>query len=389
MRRIATTALLAWLLVAATLAQALAGELLRFDADERMRILAHGPWPPPAPRDPSNRVSGQPAAIAFGEVLFHSARLSTVGGLRCASCHEPWRSLTDGRARSLGAEPGSRNTPSLFNVGLQRSFGWDGANDSLWAQSIRPLLDPTEMRASAARVAALVRTDPALAAMHAQAFGGPPKDDDDTLLVDVGKSLAAFEETLLSAATPFDRFRDALARGDVDAASSYELPAQRGLRVFVGRGRCAACHSGATFSDGGFHLSLIVSRLPNAAPDRGHEAGVESLRANPYNLLGRYNDSQAGRASAEASQAAAGEVGHAGAFRTPGLREVAMTAPYMHDGSVDNLCDALQSHAGPGSINQIAPPLSLAERRDLVAFLRSLSARRESPLVDEAVYRCQ
>ena len=96
---------------------------LAFDAAERARIGELGPWPPAVPRDASNRVSGHRSAIAFGEVLFHSARLSSVGGLRCASCHEPWRSFTDARALGLGAAQGGRNTMSLLNVGLQDLFG--------------------------------------------------------------------------------------------------------------------------------------------------------------------------------------------------------------------------------------------------------------------------
>ena len=206
--------------------------------DELASIGSLGPWPPPAVRDASNRVSGRAEAAALGEVLFHSTRLSTVGGLRCASCHEPWRHLTDGRAHALGAETGARNTPSLLNVRLQHWFGWDGANDSLWSQSIRPMLDVREMRSDAAHVAQALRDDETMKRLYALAFGHAPPADDETALVDAGKALAAYQETLTSARTPFDAFRDALADGDFAAAGRYPVAAQRGLRLFIGSGRC-------------------------------------------------------------------------------------------------------------------------------------------------------
>ena len=139
-------------------------------ADELASIATLGPWPPPAVRDESNRVSGRAEAAALGEVLFHSTRLSTVGGLRCASCHEPWRQFTDGRALALGAQTGARNTPTLLNARLQHWYGWDGANDSLWSQSIRPMVDAREMRADAAHVARALREDESLMRLYASSY---------------------------------------------------------------------------------------------------------------------------------------------------------------------------------------------------------------------------
>ena len=118
-----------------------------FDEAEKRRILSHGPWPPPAHRDPSNRVSGNPQAVALGERLFFDPRLSGTGSVLCASCHVPFRAFQDGRPRALGLEEVERNTPTLFNVGFYRWYGWGGGHDSLWSQSIRPLLDPREMKA--------------------------------------------------------------------------------------------------------------------------------------------------------------------------------------------------------------------------------------------------
>ena len=346
-------------------AQATAQDVLQFTPQEIERILAHGPWPPPAVRDPSNRVSGNARAVALGERLFYSPRLSGTGGVLCASCHEPWRAYTDGRSRGIGVEPGERNTQSVVNVRLNRWFGWDGANDNLWAQSIRPLLARHEMRSSAAHVAALLRGDPELSPLYRAAFGAPLPANDEALLVDAGKALAAYLETLVSGRTPFDDFRDALARGDRAAAARYPLRAQRGLRIFVGKGGCARCHAGAGFSDGAFHRSGIASLRQSGAIDSGREDGIRKLLTSRYNLLGAFSDERA-RASAQRTREAALEQQTAGAFRTPGLRQVTLTAPYMHDGSLATLCELLRRH--PAEV-----ALTAEERDDVRAFLDTLT----------------
>ena len=343
------------------------------------RILGHGPWPPPARRDPSNRVSGKREAIFLGERLFFSPRLSGTGGILCASCHETWRSFSDGRPRAVGIAPVDRNTQSLTNVRLNRWFGWDGANDTLWSQSIRPLLEPREMRASPAHVAALVRGDPELSGLYERAFDATPPASDEALLVDVGKALAAYQETLASDRTPFDEFRDALARRDFEAASRYPVQARRGLRIFIGKGACSGCHSGPNFSDGKFHRTGVASLLQNGEADTGRQTGIRKLLAGRYNLLGAFNDDPT-RANAGGTRAASAERDTMAAFRTPGLRDITLTAPYMHDGSVATLCDvALHHPAGDAQGANAARKssrvkLSDDEARDLVAFLETLTA---------------
>ena len=144
-------------LLLAALALTAVASASEFSPEEIRKILLHGPWPPPLRADPANRVSGQPAAIELGERLFFEPRLSGTGSVLCATCHVPFRGFHDARSRAFGLEQVERNTPSLLNVRFNRRFGWDGARDSLWAQSIRPLLDPREMRATPAHVAGVVR----------------------------------------------------------------------------------------------------------------------------------------------------------------------------------------------------------------------------------------
>ena len=278
----------------------------RLSHQESAKILTHGPWPPPPRRDPSNGVSGKREAIALGKRLFFEPRLSGTGSVLCATCHVPYRAFQDGRPRAFGVAGTERNTPTLLDVAFYPRFGWEGARDTLWSQSIRPLLEEREMRSSPSHVAEFIRTH--AARDYEKAFGRPPPADDEQTLLDVGRALAAYQETLVSARTPFDTFRDALARDDDAGMGGYPLAAQRGLRVFIGS--CAGCHAGPAFSNG----SIV----------RG--------------------------------------------FRVPGLRGVALTAPYMHDGSAASLREAAL-HA--------SPKLEREGLDDLVVFLQSLTEAGE------------
>lgn len=351
-------------------------KLLDFSKDEIASILRHGPWPPPLEPDPSNRVSAKPEAIALGEKLFFEPRLSGTGSVLCATCHAPFRHFQDGRPRAFGLEPVDRNTPTVVNSRFYRWYGWDGGNDSLWAQSLRPLLDPREMNASAAHVAKIVRT--LFRGDYEKAFGRAPAASDEELLVDAGKALAAFQETLVSGRTSFDDFRDALERGQ--ANPGYPLAAQRGLRIFVGKGNCSTCHFGPQFTNGEFADTGLSFFAAPGRVDAGRHAGIERLKKSRFSLLGRYNDDKT-RASAVATRHVRAQHRNFGEFRVPGLRGVARTAPYMHNGSLATLHDVVRFHS---ELNEerlhadgekILKPLGLSEGEiaDLVAFLESLS----------------
>jgi len=377
------------LLVGAAVQAAPAG-LLDFSADERTRILAHGPWPPPPARDPGNALSGQPAAIALGRALFTEARLSAGGAMACASCHLPRRGFTDGRPRGLGrSEPGARpdapldrHTPTLLNAGHQRWWGWDGAFDSLWSQALHPLLNPRELGAEPAEIADLLRGDARLACLWNQAMGEPPPASPQALLVPLAKALGAYVATLQSRRTAFDQFRDALARGDRVAAARYPLAAQRGLRLFIGRGNCSTCHAGPLFSNGEFGDTGALFFSRPGVVDPGRHGGIAALLANPYNLLGPWADPPPAGADDPALKTRHVLAQHRnfGEFKVPGLRHVAQTAPYLHDGQKATLGDVIDhyDHLSPDRLHadgeQILKPLQLrgTERADLLAFLRSL-----------------
>jgi len=344
------------------------------------RILAFGPWPPPPQPDPSNRVWGQPAAIAFGWQLFHTPALSANGRIACASCHRAALGFSDGLPRGVGLARGDRNTLALLDLDLQRWYGWDGANDNLWAQSLRPLLDPREMGASLEHVARSVRDTPGLRAGYRAAFGSEPGTDDERVAVDVAKALAAWQATLRSGRTPFDDFRDAVARGDRDAAARYPQAAQRGLALFLGRGRCYTCHLGPSFSNGEFHDLGLPHFAEPGRVDPGRHGGIRKLQQSRYNLLGPFNDDPS-RGSATSTAHVALEHRHYGEFKVPGLRNLRDTAPYFHDGSAATLGEVLRHYSelneerlhADGERLLVPLKLSPQETEDLLAFLDSLN----------------
>jgi cytochrome c peroxidase len=353
-----------------------------FSDTERAAILAHGPWPIAMPPDPSNRVSGKAAGIALGRALFFDKRLSADGERSCATCHDPAKAFADGRARSVGAALVDRNAIALANLALNRWFGWAGAADSLWAQSIRPMLDEKELGLTPGLVQARVAADPALAAAYARVFGSAATADSPELaMVNVAKALAAFQEAIVTGRTSFDGFRDALERGDTAAMARYPAAARRGLKLFVGKGQCSACHQGPNFTSGEFEDVGVPYFAETGRVDQGRFGGIAALRASPFTLLGPYNDDSK-LAPGTATKHVEQQHRNWGEFRVPSLRNVARTAPYMHNGSLATLADVVRHysqvseerlHGLPGQ--RLVRPLRLSpeERADLVAFLETLS----------------
>lgn len=375
---------LAFLLAAPAFA---ADSIVRFTDDEIRRILQHGPWPVAPTRDPSNRASGARAAIEAGESLFFDRRLSAKGSVSCSTCHDSEHHWTDGErtARALGKL--DRNTPQLVNVRLNRWFGWDGASDSLWSQIIRPIVDPRELGSDARHVARVVREDELVACRYERALGTKPAaQTDEQVLVGAAKMIAAFLETLASDRTPFDDFRDALERGDSAAIERYNPAAKRGLKLFLGRGNCAVCHSGPNFTNGEFHDTGIKYFVAPGKVDSGRYAGIKSVTGSRFNLLGSYNDDPS-RAPATATRHVALEPRNWGEFRVPSLRHAAFTAPYMHNGSLDSLRDVVRHYSEiplerlHGDGERILQPLNLSAREtdDLIVFLESLTNFRPGP----------
>jgi cytochrome c peroxidase len=252
--------------------------------------------------------------IELGRRLFFDRRLSRDGSIACASCHDPERTFSDGRAVAIGVfgRVGRRNAPALINRGYGRAFFWDGRVATLEEQVLKPIQDSNEMDMTLPEAAERVSLS----------------------IEEVSRALASYVRSLLSGDSAFDRF----VNGDRRALSSEE---EAGLRLFRGKGNCVACHVGPNFTD-----------------ERLHNTGVAWRD-------GRLAEKGAGR----------------GDFKTPTLREVARTAPYMHDGSLTTLEDVIAyydrgGNRNPGLDSELRPlRLSTAEKQALVAFLASLSGR--------------
>jgi cytochrome c peroxidase len=351
-------------------------------AEERNAILAFGPWPPAARPDTSNRYSGNAPAIALGKQLFFDRRLSKDNLLSCADCHQPDQHFTDGVALNRGHGKIARHTPSVVNLRWNHWFGWGGEADSLWAQSIRPIISKNEMAGTTDLIRNAVVDDQLLSCQFRHVFKSDPSQlDDDQLLVSIGKVLAAYQETLISGQSAFDLFRDGIDTGDSAAINSYPKSARRGLKIFIGEGRCNLCHFGPRLTNGEFADIGVPFFISKGQIDKGRFGGIQALKKNPYNLLGKYNDDTNGKSDVRTLHV---EVRHRnwGEFKVPSLRGVADTAPYMHNGSVETLDDVINFYS---ELNEerlhtdgekILRPLNLTPRQksDLKAFLQSLSA---------------
>ena len=372
-----------------------------FSTQELARIKSHGPWPPTVPPDPGNEYTGVNWAEEAGKLLFQDPRLSGAGDISCATCHQQANGFTDQRAVAVGREIHVRNTQTLLNAGLQRWFGWDGGTDSLWAAAMRPLLSEIEMAASVSSIAKYLRGAEAYQRFLRLTPDSEQVDieeiTDEALAVKAAKLIAAYVRTIRSGVTAFDRYRNALVidkdkdrnkdrntgkgNGKLSESNDFSASAKRGLKLFIGDANCHLCHYGANFSNGEFHDVGRPFITSVGQVDPGRYSGIERVRTDRYNLVGRYNgtdkDNEIRKTrSVERSQADWGR------WRTPGLRGLIYTAPYMHDGSIATLRDVVDAYSDidPDRLHtegeSILRPLNLSEqqRQDLVAFLESLSS---------------
>lgn len=386
---VATGVCAAWV---AGVTQANEPGVIEFSEAEVSRILSHGPWPMEWKADTTNRVSGNTHAIDLGERLFFDEKLSVTGNVSCGNCHIAEYNWTDGVKRGSGQVMVDRNTPTLMNMRHQRWFALDGAADSLWSQSMRPMVDPRELASNAMHVAQHLRKDADLSCRYEKTFGvSPAKQDDEAVLVGVGKVMAAFQETLVTDLTPFDQFRDAMARGDKAAAALYPRDARRGLKIFIGKGNCSTCHTGPMFTNGEFNdigVSHFIDGPGNDSKrvDGGRHDGIKKLTASKFNLLGPYND-DATRASIIKTAHLKPEHRNFGEFRVPSLRNVGYTGPYMHNGEMLTLNEVVRHYSElpvdrlHADGESILKPLKLTqtETTDLVAFLQTLNMDRAPP----------
>ncbi len=335
---------------------------------------------PSPPLDPTNRFSADLRAAELGHRLFFDPRLSGNGQVSCATCHQPERRFTDGLPRSVAVGQSKRNAPSLIAVAYSPWLYWDGRKDSLWSQALSPLEDPAEHAGNRAQYAKLIAADPSYRETYEELFGRFPEPlqdaEIDRVFANLGKAIGAYERLLLPGPSRFDDYVEAvLAQDRGRQRSSLTLQELRGLRVFLGKGNCTQCHNGPLFTNNAFHNTGVLSS-PGVTPDKGRRPGLRQVRADAFNCLGRFSD-----APTECAELKFAKDGPEmlGAFRTPSLRNLEGTAPYMHAGQLQTLADVIAHYDTAADAmlgHNEAKPLNLWpwERRSLQAFLQSLQA---------------
>lgn len=347
------------------------------------RVVAAGPWPAKIGEDPGNELSGAPWAEEIGKQLFSDASLSSNGEVSCATCHQESLGFTDGLTVAQGIGKHVRNTQGLLNSGLQSWFGWDGGTDSLWAASLRPLLSDIEMGGSVADLASKLQAHPTFLetlSAHLPSLPAQNEFDDESLVVLAAKSIGAYLRTLSSTDTAFDAYRNALEQGDQMALTNYPVSAKRGLEIFFGDANCWVCHFGPNFSNGEFHDIGMPFFTGVGQVDPGRYTGIDRVTSDRYNLQGPFNKIKR-EADIRKTRSVKQFQSHFGQWRTPSLRNLTLTAPYMHDGSLATLREVVNFYADidvtrlHAKGESILKPLDLDEssREDLVMFLESLS----------------
>ena len=276
--------------------------------------------------------------VKLGRKLFGDKILSRNRKLACKSCHQPKKAFTDGRAKAVGVygRQGNRSVPTLVNRAYGRAFFWDGRTSTLEEQVIKPIESESEMDMTVPEVVERLKRKRRYRKMFRQAFGRDPNGQD------LARALASYVRTIYSGDSPFDRY----IYGERTALSEQ---ARRGLRIFRGKGNCTVCHVGPTLSDEEFHNTGVAWQDGKFLDD------------------GRYTVTKLEK--------------DRGKFKTPTLREIARTAPYMHDGALATLADVIDFYSDGGRKNPHLDEeirkvkFTAGEKSDLLAFLGTLNGK--------------
>ena len=332
--------------------------------------------PPP---DPTNRVADDPAAAALGRRLFFEPGLSSNGKVSCASCHDPAKYFTDGSRVSAGIGGTTRNSPTVVAAAYAPFLFWDGRSDSLWAQALGPLQSKVEMGATRASVASFLQSEASYRRDYEAVFGAIATSPDSRIFANTGKAIAAYERTLRPGESRFDRYVAAVIEGRPPAAGAMLSAGElAGLKLFLdAKSACLQCHNGPLFTNQSFH-NIGTGGADADPPDFGRLIGLQALSLDEFNCRGVYRDGEGACPDLDFLNKDDHGGKLEGAFKVPGLRSVALTAPYMHDGRFATLEAVLDHYRNPPRArNHELQTLSLttADIANLAAFLRTLTGQ--------------
>jgi cytochrome c peroxidase len=335
---------------------------------------------PATPIPPANPQS--PEKVALGKRLFEDKRFSATRQVSCSTCHEAKKAFTDSPlhvSEGIRKLTGTRNAPTVVNAAYFTRVFWDGRSSDLEDQALHPFVNPVEMGLKDHEpILKVVRDDPAYAKAFAQVFG---KQGRAITIKEVTQAIAAFERTIVAGDSPFDRY---WFKGDQRALSEQQ---KRGFALFVNEGRCVSCHvieqTSALFTDNRFHnIGVGITEIQNDVPPLAREYLRAQANAAEVDkrVLSDKRSSELGRFAVTRT------LDDLGAFKTPTLRNVAATAPYMHDGSLKTLRDVVVHYNNGGITNKQdhvndflsggIRPLNLTDQQvdDLVAFMEALTS---------------
>lgn len=301
---------------------------------------------PAKPNYPADNAS-TPARVALGKKLFFDPRLSGDGNMSCATCHNPLFGWSDSlpTAKGVKSKVLGRATPTIINTAYNSIQMWDGRKKSLEDQAMGPMEATVEMNMDTAKLFKWLNASEGYSKLFSEAYPGKEIGADS-----VSKAIASYERTIVSNSSPFDKW----VKGNKNAMSKQQV---RGFKLFTGKAQCDTCHSAPNFTDDGFH-NLGLASWGQKNPDMGRYAQV------PLKLM-------------------------KGAFKTPTLRDVALTAPYFHDGSAATLTDVVEHYSKGGIVKTNLSPnmqelkLSEQEKADIVAFMQALTSPTKTVTLPE------
>lgn len=360
---------------------------------------------PALPEDPSNRVADNQLAAELGQRLYFDTRLSDDNTVSCATCHKPELMFTDGLELAVGLEIGPRHTPGLVGLAYSPWFYWDGRKDSQWAQALAPLEAGIEHGTDRVRLLHLLAGDSVYTEAYEQVFGSLPsteglpesasplgdsaqqatwnslgeetRTDISRFFSNLGKAIAAYERKIIPGPSRFDEYADRIAEST--ATEQGELLSQAeiaGLNLFIDKAQCISCHNSPLLTNNDFHNTGVLP-VSGQLPPMGRYEGIRSARDDPFNCLGEFSDSTENQCIE--LRFARDQNDLVGAQKTPTLRNLTLTAPYMHGGQMATLAEVIEHYNdAPTSMlsHNEAKPLGLSsrERRQLESFLQTLTA---------------